>query len=251
LIPKALPIFRRFISGVGTDPSEDTKKQIRSTLSRFLMILKNAQKREFEASLPCEKNTILAGTMLITSANAAFEANDPLLLRFVTELTECLDNPMTTKMAAGCVRTLLVVPIHGAAHSAILSRLLPRLITFLTTPSDLEGIEQSRTIIAQSLTTSLSSFPTSKKLAGFALLIPTLLARAEKEDGETVQKETAARLMELAGNDAGAFRSVVLRLSGEQKTLMEKIIKGSQGPKQEVREEVEEKEPTIALKMNF
>jgi hypothetical protein len=251
LIPKALPIFRRFISGVGTDPSEDTKKQIRSTLSRFLMILKNAQKREFEASLPCEKNTILAGTMLITSANAAFEAHDPLLLRFVTELTECLDNPMTTKMAAGCVRTLLVVPIHGAAHSAILSRLLPRLITFLTTPSDLEGIEQSRTIIAQSLTTSLSSFPTPKKLAGFALLIPTLLARAEKEDSETVQKETAARLMELAGNDAGAFRSVVLRLSGEQKTLMEKIIKGSQGPKQEVREEVEEKEPTIALKMNF
>jgi len=128
---------------------------------------------------------------------------------------------------------------------------LPRLVTFLTTPSDLEGIEQSRTIIAQSLTTSLSSLPSSKKLAGFALLIPTLLARAEKETNETVQKETAARLLELAGNDASAFRGVVVRLSAEQKTLMERIIKGSQGPKQEVREEVEEKEPTIALKMNF
>ncbi|KAG9762722.1 HEAT repeat protein-like protein, partial [Aureobasidium melanogenum] len=251
LIPQALPIFRRFISGVGAEPGEDTKKQIRSTLSRFLMILKNAQKREFEASLPCEKNTILAGTMLITSTNAAFEANDRALLRFVSELTECLDNPMTTKMAAGCVRTLLVVPIRGAAHPAILSRLLPRLVTFLTVPSDLEGIDQSRTIIAQSLTTAISTFPTDRKLAGFALLIPTLLARAEKETSPVVQKETAARLLELASNDASAFRGVVLRLTAEQKSLMEKIIKGSQGPKQEVREEVEEKEPTIALKMNF
>ncbi|TIA62932.1 ARM repeat-containing protein [Aureobasidium pullulans] len=251
LVPQALPIFRRFISGVGTEPSDDTKKQIRSTLSRFLVILKNAQKREFEASLPCEKNTILAGTMLITSANTAFEANDPVLLRFVTELTECLDNPMTTKMAAGCVRTLLVVPIRGAAHPAILSRLLPRLVTFLTAPSDLEGIEQSRTIIAQSLTTALSSLPTEKKLAGFALLIPTLLARAQKETSDAVQKETAARLLELASNDANAFRGVVTRLNADQKTFMERVIKGSQGPRQEVREEVEEKEPTIALKMNF
>ena len=251
LVPQALPIFRRFISGVGTEPSDDTKKQIRSTLSRFLVILKNAQKREFEASLPCEKNTILAGTMLITSANTAFEANDPVLLRFVTELTECLDNPMTTKMAAGCVRTLLVVPIRGAAHPAILSRLLARLVTFITAPSDLEGIEQSRTIIAQSLTTALSSLPTEKKLAGFALLIPTLLARAQKETSDAVQKETAARLLELASNDANAFRGVVTRLNADQKTFMERVIKGSQGPRQEVREEVEEKEPTIALKMNF
>lgn len=251
LIPQALPIFRRFISGVGADPSEDTKKQVRNTLARFFVILKNAQKREFEASLPCEKNTILAGTMLITSAKAAFGPEDPTLLRFVTELTECLDNPMTTKMAAGCVRTLLIVPIRGAAHPAILSRLLPPLVSFLSMPSELEGIDQSRAIIAQSLTTALSSLPAEKKPAAFALLIPTLLYRAQKENNGVVQKETAARLLELASSDANAFRAVVGKLSTEQRSFMEKVIKESQGQKQEVRVEVEEKEPTIALKMNF
>ena len=128
--------------------------------------------------------------------------------------------------------------IRGPAHSAILSRLLPRLVTFLSVPSDLEGIEQSRVIIAQSLTTALSTLPAQSKLAAFALLIPTLLARAQKETSGAVQKETAARLLELASNDANAFRAVVGRLDSQQRTFMEKVIKESQGQRQEVKVEV-------------
>jgi hypothetical protein len=278
LIPQALPIFRRFINGVSADPGQDTKNQIRGTLSRFLLILKNAQKREIEASLPCEKNTILAGTMLITSctSNGVFESTDAALLLFISELTECLANPMTTKMAAGCVRTLLVAPrlsSQNSVHSAILSRLMPKLVGFLTdyhsAPPDLEGVEQSRSVIAQALTTAVVvSFPAAaeKKAAAFAVLIPTLLARAQKVQGNehkttkdnnasttaAVNRETAARLMEMAAGDSTAFRGVVqTRLSAEQRAFMEKVIKGAQGPRVEVRDEVEDKEPTIALKMNF
>jgi hypothetical protein len=44
-----------------------------------------------------------------------------------------------------------------------------------------------------------------------ALVVPTLLARAANEEGEDteVERETSARLLELAGVDQAAFRGVV------------------------------------------
>lgn len=250
LAPQALPIFRRFLLSITSSGKTETHKQVRSTLARFLIILKNAQKRESEASLPCERNVILAGTMLVTSATTAFSADDPTPLRFVDELAECLENRMTTKMSAGCARSLLLMPTKGAAQSAVAARLLPRLINFLASPSELEGLDESRTIIAQALATFSTTLPPTSKPAAFALVMPTFLARASRE-GEHTHRETAQRLLELAASDAVAFRAVVGRLTPEHKTFMEKVIREAQGSRREIRVEEDGGQPSIALKMNF
>lgn len=60
------------------------------------------------------------------------------------------------------------------------------------------------------------------------LVIPALLARAQK-DGKGVYKETAARLLELAGCDQGAFRGVVAGMGKEMRGFMEGVIREGGG----------------------
>ncbi|OCK79552.1 ARM repeat-containing protein [Lepidopterella palustris CBS 459.81] len=258
VLPQSLPIFKRFVMSLARSTPQhapETSTQLRGTLTRFLSILKHAQKRESESALPCEKNTILATTILLSSAAPIFDKDDPLLKRFVDELGDCLENRMTSKVAANCCRTLLLLPNKGPAESALASHLLPRLLSFIANPSDVEGLDESRTVLAHGLTSFVPTLPKiQQKRTAMALVMPTLLARASKEGDETY-KETAARLLELAGADQGAFRSVVGDMNAGQRAFMESVIKaggiGAQARRGEERKREESGEPSIALKMDF
>jgi hypothetical protein len=120
VVPQALPIFKRFITSLAphAEATEDTSKQLRATLTRFLAILRHAQQREFDAALACEKNSILATTILLSSVASAFSPSDPLVKRFVDDLFDCLNARLTSKVAAGCCRS------RGANAST--SSFLPR-----------------------------------------------------------------------------------------------------------------------------
>jgi hypothetical protein len=128
--------------------------------------------------------------------------------------------------------------------------MLPQTLSFLANPSDVEGLEESRTTLAQTLASFISILPEpdQRQLAS-KIIIPALLARAQKEPN-TIH-ETAARLLEIAAADQAAFRTVVGGLSAEQRSFIEGVLKSGQGP---VRREVrsgEDEQPKIALKMNF
>lgn len=243
VVPQSLPIFRRFVASIAEDERSDTRQQVQNALKCMLAILRNAQKRETQASLPCEKNTLLAISVLLSAAQPFFEPHDPLVLRFLGELKECLGSPMTSKVAAGCYRTLMlqeVSPRVTFSHA----------VRFLMDPPDLEGMEETKMVVAQTCTTYTSKLPTGQKPAAVVLLVNTLLKCASK-DGPTSHPGIAARLLELAATDNATFRTLVGSMTGEQKGLLEQILK-SQAGNRGVRQDLsEEKEPTIALKMNF
>ncbi|KAJ9642042.1 hypothetical protein H2199_005257 [Coniosporium tulheliwenetii] len=232
VVPQSLPTLRRFVSSIATQPTSpkqsETTTQLRGALARFLSILKTAQRREIEAAVACEKNTILAATILISSAATVFDPSDPLLRRAVAELADCLENGLTSKVAAGCCRSLLLLPPgRGAAESAIAALLLPRVIGFLMQQppeGEGEGLAESRTILSTALVSFVASLETKKISTAMALVLPTLLARAAKE-GEEVYAETAARLLQLAGVEQAAFREVVGRLEAAQRGFMEEVLK--------------------------
>lgn len=243
VLPQALPIFRRFISSLAEDERPETKQQIQNALKRMLAILRNAQKRETEASLPCEKNTLLAVTILLSAAQTLFEAEDPLVLRFVTELRECLGAPMTTKVAAGCYRTLMAQNVSPRVNFG-------NALSFLLEGSDLEGMDETKPVIGQTLTQYASKLGHEAQPAAVVLLVNAFLNCASKE-GSRSHPNVAARLLELAATDNSTFRSIIGSLSGERKQLMEQILKsqtGNRGPRQDTGAD---REPTIALKMNF
>ena len=252
VIPQALPIFKRFITSLApqAEATEDSSRQLRSTLSRFLTILRHAQQREFEAALACEKNTILATTILLSSAASAMSPNDPLIKRFVDNLFDCLNAQLTSKVAAGCCRSLLLLPRKGAFEMGLAAQMLPQILSFLANPSDIEGLEDLRTTLASTLVAFISTLPNpqQRQLAS-KIIIPALLARAQKEPHTS--QETAARLLEIAGADQEAFRTVVGGLSVDQRAFIEGVLKSGQGMgRREVRGGDEEA-PKIALKMDF
>ena len=87
-----------------------------------------------------------------------------------------------------------------------------------------------------------------------SLIAPTLLSRANSE-GESVYRETSARLLELVGSDQIAFRAFVAGMSEAQKGFMESVIRAGriagQTPSKTDGGDEEGKEPTIALRMDF
>jgi hypothetical protein len=256
VVPRSLPILKRFVTSLSAHSHQgsESSTQLRATLNRFLSILKHAQKRETEASLPCEKNTILASTLLLSSAGPAFDANDPLIKRFNDELMDCLGARMTSKVAAGCCRSLLLLPRKGPAETALASHLLPQVLAFLANPSEVEGLDESRVTLAQAMASLVSTLSSpAQKQTAMRIIIPALLARANNE-GTKTYSETAGRLLELAGVDAAAFKAVVAGMNAEQKSFMESVIKsGSVGSKGRAQSEQhkEAEEPTIALRMDF
>ncbi|KAJ4287630.1 hypothetical protein N0V90_012333 [Kalmusia sp. IMI 367209] len=250
VIPQALPIFKRFVTSISqlAEPGSDTSTQLRATLVRFLQTLKRAQNRDFDAALACEKNTILTTTILLSSAASAYTADDPLIMRFIEELFDCLGSRMTSKVAAGCCRSLLLLPKKTPVETTIASQILPQALSFLTNPSDVEGLDESRSTLAHILVAFISTLPSPpQRQVAAKIIVPALLARVKKEPKASA--ETAGRLLELAGADQAAFREVVGGLSSEERTFMEGVLKSGQGQRRVERED--SGEPTIALKMNF
>ncbi|RDW89137.1 ARM repeat-containing protein [Coleophoma cylindrospora] len=258
VVPQSLPILKRFMTSISSsrksevDSRDSNLTQIQGCLKRFLSIYLNAQKRETEASLPCVKNTLLASTILLTSGKNVMSANEPLVTRFLDEVLDCLNDRMTAKVAANCIRSLLLSAPKTSADQSITRYLIPRLITFVTNTTP-EDPEHARPLIAHALTTFTSTLPGKQRTVSMSVIMPVLLKRANTE-GETVYRETSARLLELAGSDQQAFRGVVAGLNEGQKAFMESVITAGRAAAQSRgsgNDSGVEREPTIALRMNF
>ncbi|RAL60821.1 hypothetical protein DID88_010146 [Monilinia fructigena] len=257
VVPQSLPILKRFITSISASYKTQTPKhntsivQLQGCLKRFLSIYVNAQKRETEASLPCVKNALLASTLLLTSGTNNLPASEPLVTRFLDELVDCLSDRMTAKVAANCIRTLLLTSPKTSSDQTIARYLLPLLITFVTNTTT-EDPENARALILHALTAFVVSVDGKHRAVAMSVVMPTLLKRASG-DGEKVWRETNARLLEMAAADPTAFRAVVSGMTTEQKGFMEGVlVKGREGGKGKTGDADDGgREPTIALRMDF
>ncbi|CAK7244735.1 MAG: hypothetical protein STHCBS139747_006281 [Sporothrix thermara] len=289
VVPQALPTLKRFIATAAADAGaggdEQTDAQMRGCLRRFLSVYLTAQKREEVTSLTCVKNTLLASTILFTAGHNNLSTNDPLVVRFLDELLDCLNDRMTAKIAANCCRSLLLHTRATAADQSIGRYLLPRLLAFVANvePVDPEG---ARGLVAQTLSAFVAraaaqATATNGSATGgnrtsvavaTALVLPALLARASGEldkwqeenlstsgtasaaaeaDRNTIYKETSGRLLELASADPAAFRGVVGGLNESQRAFMEEVIKAGRQAEAAKPAASSNGQPTIALKMDF
>ncbi|KAJ9258311.1 hypothetical protein DTO207G8_1486 [Paecilomyces variotii] len=276
VVPQALPIFRRFIQGItqpkqGGSFSPETFQalslQIRGCLTRFLTTLTIAQRRESDTSLPCAKNTLLAITILLTTSSHAIPPQDPLIVRTLKELVDCLQDVGLATVVAGCLRSILLSPGPKSPTDEVMIRyLFPRLIAFVVGTPINEGDvandpENCRPAIAHALVsyTASAAVPRDGLPNAVALIVSTLLVRAKRE-GPGVYQETAARLLELAKVDQMTFRALVASMNPDQRGLTEEILRSTsvgatqgQVPNGAAVSEAEEKKsaPSIALRMDF
>ncbi|KAF9891301.1 hypothetical protein FE257_004156 [Aspergillus nanangensis] len=239
VVPQALPIFKHFIQSiskpkaVGPIPSDNlsvVSRQLRGCLTRFLATLTIAQRRESESSLSCAKNSLLAITILLTTGSHMIPPEDPLIPRVLNEFLDCLQDVGIANVAAGCLRSILLSPNPKSTTDEVIGRYLtPRLIAFLigcrTEAGDIPNDpENSRVVIARTLVGSVANaadVPTS-----LSLVMSALLARGKRE-GQTVYKDTAGNLLELAKTNQPVFRALVGTMNPEQKALLEDILRSA------------------------
>ena len=259
VVPKALPIFRRFIQSitdVSSQPNEPLTSnplaiQLRTCLTRFRSILFNAQRRETDASLQCARNTLMACAILLTNgAENYFLPKDPLITKVLDDLLDCLPDLGLGKVAANCSRSLLLLDPKNDTAQTISSYLIPRLLKFYLDASQSDP-ENAKIVIVQSFVSYLAILHAEEYMALLCILLPALLKRAG-DVGKERYADTAARLLSIAAMNQAGFKGVVSNLSGEMRGLMEEIIMAAGSSRRDVgRSEGAGGEPSIALKLNF
>lgn len=280
IVPQALPIFRRFILGMTANDASSgvVSRQLRGCLTRLLTTLSIAQRRESESSLICAKNTLLAMTIVITTARQSLSPQDPVILRVLNEFLDCLQDVGLASVAAGCIRSVLLLYSPRCLTDEVIARhLIPRLISYIAgIPSEINGEipndpEHTRSLLTQTLVSFITNpaiTPCQNLPTALPIIVSALLVRAkreaeiEAESDETpkIYAEIASRLVEIvAKTDHTLFKMLVAtRLSDEQKTLLEKILRASNSGADADRvkgglesETGQKSAPSIALRMDF
>lgn len=157
----------------------------------------------------------------------------------------------TAKIAANCIRSLLLQSQPTAADLGIARYLLPRLVSFVTRV-EAEDPECVRALLAHTLCLYVGSLQPNGRTVAMSVVIPTLMTRATGE-GEASYEETSARLLELAAVDQGAFRAIVGAMSGNQRAFLEKVIRSGRQAADDANKRAADvsQQPNITLKTDF
>ncbi|KAI7527637.1 hypothetical protein KC331_g16215 [Hortaea werneckii] len=95
-----------------------------------------------------------------------------------------------------------------------------------------------------------SRVPEPQQTVAVVLVVNALLEQASSQ-GQQSYQETATRLLELAAANSGSFRSAVTSLDPDRKSLLEGILKSRAGLQRNTSDFGADREPSIALKMDF
>ena len=257
VVPQILPVFKSFLSSIAISPNEETSTQFHSLITQLSHVMKVAQRREFSSALQCEKNAMLGLTIVLTAASGFLSSDSWVVRRVINDFMDCLGHGLTTKVAAGCCRSLLVQQQHKDEFTeGIALLLLPRLIDFFLHPPDVEGLAETEVIVGQILSSFVSALQTdTQKRTGIAVIMPVFLDKAQA-DGPPGFPEASKRLLELASASPSSFRNVAGSLDTEMKQALEKIlVSGREHQKSQSQARsasgLGEQEPTIALKTDF
>ncbi|KAL8734547.1 MAG: hypothetical protein Q9166_001447 [cf. Caloplaca sp. 2 TL-2023] len=266
VVPQTLPVFRRFIQKIAVYDSDRSSSSpitplIKTCLHRLLAVLNVAQKREHESSLACAKNTLLTTSILLTTASSVLLADEPLLFAALEALIDCLQDLGLARVAAGCLRSLLLTTPKSETDEGVAHYLFPRLIAFVTTTTqDNPDSENAKAIVVQALTALVTLYAANENqaAAAMAIVLPTLLYRAQM-GGRDVYQDTATRVTELArGALVPVFRGLVAGMQPSMRSFMEQVIReggagvGGTSGKGHGEAGIEGTgEPTIALKFDF
>ncbi|KAL9602827.1 MAG: hypothetical protein Q9219_001522 [cf. Caloplaca sp. 3 TL-2023] len=267
VVPQTLPVYRRFLQKITTDYLQPNLSaiapQIRTSLHQMLAVLNVAQRREHERSLSCAKNTLLAISIMLTTASTAISPDEPLIFAALEAMMDCLQDLGLAKVAAGCLRSILLSMPKNEKDEAITGFLLPRLLLFITKIESPDP-ESVRTMVAQTLTAFVALYDddeAEKAAAAMSMVLPALLLRAQS-GGQETYKDTATRILELAkGELMPIFRRLVAGMDGEMRGFMEKVVReggpGDSGVGRGGRDATGAGgaegggEPSIALKLDF
>lgn len=271
VLPRIMPIFKSFLQDISqANAGEAGSRLVRGCLHRMLATLTIAQRRENDYAITCAKNTLLSMAILITTASALIPANDVLVRQFLSELLDCIQDVGLAKIAAGCIRSILLAKPKSPCEELIARTLWLQLLPFIS-DDERDDPENVKPALTQSLVASVATIPKTGRFAATSILVPVLLLRASQpspapghagENGNSrsidhSRKESAARLLELVAADQLAFKVAVGLLNEEQRAELESLLRAAGvGNRQKVQDMNADDadmdaRPAIQLRMDF
>jgi hypothetical protein len=190
----------------------------------------------------------MAATIVVTSGVNILPPNEEHLPKLCDQILSSLTDPLTATISVQCTRSLIMSSPKTACDQEIIRYFLPKLVAFITSPPSTDTAPV-KAAICSILTQFVRVLFGEQVPVAMAVFVPMLLERARIEGAAEVGRETAARLLELAQTDQGAFKSVVANLGSAQRAFMEEVLRSNVGSPQKVQ--TGSSQPTIALKMNF
>lgn len=239
MVPQSLPMFRRLVASMAAQPLPHTDRQLANALARLLQILHAAQEQDSDLSIACEKNVLLGAALLITSASGILTSSQWIVQRFFTEVQASLLKPTTSRVAVGCLRTILFAGIAG-------KRMVGMALRFMFERD--EELRDSQALMANLLTTYTGRVAQPRRAILLGLVLLAIVDWAQR-CGLSVHEEATSRIVELSQLDSNAFRSAFASTSPQQKQFLHMLLKD----RMNVRRSGDsvEQEPTIALKLDF
>lgn len=183
---------------------------------------------------------------MVTSGVNILPPNEEHLPKLCDYILSFLSDSATSTIATQCVRSLIMSSPKTASDQEVIRYFLPKLIVFVSTPSDDENAATKGAVCAILIGFVRVLFGEQIQVA-MLLFVPMLLERARVV--KSVGRETAARLLELAQADQSAFKNIVANLKPAQRSFMEEVLRSNVGGQEKTR--TESSQPSIALKMNF
>ena len=259
VVPQGLPIFKSFLQTVAALPKDQTGPHFQSLLNQLSHVMRVAQRREFASALQCEKNAMLGLTIILTCASSLLDTGLSIVTKIIDDFVDCLGHGPTTKVAAGCCRSLLIQQQGRDEFTEEIALLLiPKLFDFFLHPPDVDGLSETVKVVGQILCSFVSTLQTeTRKQTATALIMPVLLSKAAAAtEGTASYPEISQRLLELANTSPTSFRSIVAALDTDSKTILEKVLlQGREHQnlqsKAQAAGRLDGQEPTIALKTDF
>lgn len=190
----------------------------------------------------------MAATLLITAGVNVLPPNDEQLPALCDHIIHALKDSQTATITIQCTRLLLATSPKSATDQEIVRYLLPKLITFVAE----DEFHDVGNAVAAVLTTSFIPvlFGDQVQIA-MCLFVPMLLERARKGNSKSAPL-CAARLLELAQANTGAFKAVVGNLEPQLRTFLEELLKANVASTGASTNRMSvSNQPSIALKMNF
>ncbi|BFZ62403.1 hypothetical protein YB2330_003497 [Saitoella coloradoensis] len=257
LAPQSLAILKIFCRNVAVAVDRGLNGEgllstiVRGALTHMVDLMNKASAQEGYLATPSAKNMFLATTLISSALGHLVPSNDGFIAKFSYTLETSLSSQSdeVAAIALQCIRSLILSSKRSIVGQQATLRLLPHLITFISSPSPKVVDEVS---LAEDACDVLVEFvkviPPEKAIPAMTIVIATFTTYATNPAINNVE-DTAERLLTLARLNADAFKTVVANLPAAQKTALERILKG--GREEGTSMKSEATQPTISLKMDF
>ncbi|KAK9464924.1 armadillo-type protein [Lipomyces arxii] len=252
LLPNLKAILKNVVSSCNETDAEtfgQILQEIRSFFALLISKLEQMGLARHAEGIALRRNCLLCIVVVIASCETILSASDPLIEDCCSVIVDSFNTPEVATVASQCAQSLLITSSRSSFTQMLGRQLLPQLVSLVTKDVYLSdsGEEMSK-LVCDILVAFIKSLDGDRVAPAMAVCIPVILFSVKEEDIDSSQQRK--QLLALAEVDRLSFKSVVSKLSIQQRLQLERLLRQG-APARTQRDDDLSLTPSIQLKTSF